>query len=190
MDAYPNNIEVIRCYCHFLKTIKLDPSATIEWKKKLEMVSKGEKLKADLPYTAALPIYYQLVDIGAKTEEATNVNSTDNEAENDDDDEDEDEDQFKLSLSSMIKSSKIGKFTIPSVLIIIGTIIILCAFCCYLLFYRNNFINFFYKTSFNVNDISNSILSCSRLEFFVSQLITLLGSDTNRTEILKKLHLH
>lgn len=51
------------------------------------------------------------------------------------------------------------------------------------MFYKNKFIDFFYKVVYDVIDIDNSILSCCRLEFYVSQLITLLGSNINRTEI-------
>lgn len=185
LDAYPNNIEVIHCYCNFLKAIKLDPSATIEWKKRLELLKYGKKLKGDIPYTAALPIYHRLADNGAQTEEV--VSLTDNDENNSELENDEDEDHFKLSLSTMIKSSKIGKFLIPFVLIIIGVIVFLCSFFYYLMFYRSKFINFFYKVVYDVNDIDDSILSCCRLEFYASQLITFLGSDINRTEILKKL---
>ncbi|KAK8889394.1 hypothetical protein M9Y10_034140 [Tritrichomonas musculus] len=198
IDSYPNNIEVISYYCHFLQTIKLDLPAYIEWKKKFELLKNGKKLKNDLPYTAALPVYPQLVEINGQTEEFVNHNDDSDiatsEAENDDQDnanndqlKEDDENQLKLNLAMMIKSSKIGRILIPSIFIIIGTIIVLLGFFGFLYLYNDKFVSFFYDAFHDINNIDNSILNCARLEFFTSQLVTLFGNKTNRTDIVRVL---
>ena len=111
LDEFPNNIDIVRTYCNFLDTFKINPKESNSWKIKLQRLYSGQKIKPNVAYTAALKAYPELADMCAESEEIGAI------TEPEDTKLDlADEDQLQFALTDMISHSKIGYF-IPALII-------------------------------------------------------------------------
>lgn len=177
LDEFPNNIDIVRTYCTFLDTFKINPKESNSWKIKLQRLYSGQKIKPNVAYTAALKAYPELADMCAESEEIgaiTELEDTKLDLA--------DEDQLQFVLKDMISHSKIGYFIPALILSFIGTIIVLILFSFLNKSYKNGIIDRYLNIVMTESDLNDMILSFSRFGCFSSYAIVILQEFFNITE--------
>ncbi|OHT17637.1 hypothetical protein TRFO_00909 [Tritrichomonas foetus] len=190
LEAYPNNAEIAEHYCKFLESLKIEPYLLRDWRKKAEILRNGGRLKLDIAYMAALPTFPQLTDVCARTDKfdktffKTDDTTEDQPIMVDDDDE---ELHLQASLVQLMKHSKLGNIIIPSIFIILGTIITIIIFAWFLVTFNSKMINNFVNYVSSMTSIDTAILNSARLCLYAGQAVFLLADTFNRTEIMNEI---
>ena len=180
VDSYPNNQNAIACYCNFLEAQKLDPHALFEWKKKLNILTSGGKLKPDMAYISALSFYPQLSDI------CSTINSpeydTTIELINDDNSFDDDENEelnLQFSLYQILKHSKLGNILLACIFIVIGTVFsIICSYF-YFSTFQSKMLTTYSSYFDSMSSIDFTLLNTVRLCLYVSQVSFLSWAESD-----------